>query len=63
MSTKIHLQYYKIVLKFSIKLQEINLNVCKEHQTERKARRSNCAFKFARDENMPAKRADFIISD
>ena len=30
-----HLQYYKFYLSFSIKLQEINLNVSKEHKTER----------------------------
>ena len=37
-----HLQYYNIDLNFSIKLQEINLNVCEEYKTEREARRSNC---------------------
>ena len=30
-----HLQYYKIDLNFSIKLQKINLNVCEEYKTER----------------------------
>ena len=31
-----HLQYYKIYLNFSIKLQEINLNACEEYKTEYK---------------------------
>ena len=72
------LQNYKIDLSFSIKLQEINLNVCEEYKTEckardpnrteRKARRLNClpqarsnlrAKRAARNENVPAKRADF----
>ena len=65
-----HLQYYKIDLSFSIKLQEINLNVCQEYKTEREARRSNHApevglnlraAREARNENVPAKRADFIV--
>ena len=38
-----YLQYYKIDLCFSIKLQKINLYVCEEYKTERKARRSNRA--------------------
>ena len=46
-----HLQYYKIDLSFSIKLQEINLNVCEEYKTEREAL----------NDNVPAKRADFPI--
>ena len=37
-------------MSFSIKLQEINLNVCEEYNTKREA----C------DENMPAKRANFL---
>ena len=32
-----HLQYYKIDLSFSIKLQEINLYLCEEYKTEREA--------------------------
>ena len=36
-----HLQYHKIDLSFSIKLQEINLNLCEEYKTEREARPSN----------------------
>ena len=36
-----HLQYYEIDLSFSIKLQEIKLNVCEEYKTEREARGSN----------------------
>ena len=32
-----NLQYYKIDLSFCIILQEINLNVCEEHKTEREA--------------------------
>ena len=35
------LQYYKIDLSFSIKLQEINLNVCEEYKTEREVQQSN----------------------
>ena len=34
-----HLQYYKIDLSYSIKLQEINLNVCEEYKTKREAGR------------------------
>ena len=30
----LHLQYYKIDLSYSIKLQEINLNICQEYKTE-----------------------------
>ena len=41
-----HLQYYKIDLSFSIKLQEINLYVCEEYKTEREARQSNRALYF-----------------
>ena len=29
-----HLQYYKIDLSFSVRLQEINLNACEEYKTE-----------------------------
>ena len=36
-----HLQYYKSDLSFSIKLQGINLNICKEYKTEREARGPN----------------------
>ena len=36
-SLKSHLQYYKIDLSFSTKLQEINSNVCEEYKTEREA--------------------------
>ena len=53
----LHLQYYKIHLSFSIKLQEINLYVCGEYKTvheargpnrrELEARQSNRALKFA----------------
>ena len=46
-----HLQYYKIDLSFSIKLQEINLYVCEEYKIEREAH----------DENVVAKRVDFFI--
>ena len=35
------LQYYKIDLGFSIKLQEINLNVCEEYKTKREAQDPN----------------------
>ena len=35
-----HLQYYKIDLSFSIKLQEINLYVCEEYKTEREKKTS-----------------------
>ena len=45
-----HLQYNNIELSFSIKLQEINLNLCDEYKPKRKAR----------DENVSAKRADFL---
>ena len=55
-----HLQYYKIDLSFSIKLQEINLNICGEYKTERKARDPNRTELEARDENVPAKQADFF---
>ena len=34
----LHLQYYKIDPSFNIKLQKINLNLCKEYKTEREAR-------------------------
>ena len=44
-----HLQYNKIDLSFSIKLQELNLNVCEKYRIEREARK----------EDMPEKRADF----
>ena len=44
------LQYYKIELSFSIKLQEINLNVGVEHETKREVR----------VESMPG-RADFLL--
>ena len=33
----LHLKYYKLDSSFSIKLQEINLNVCEEHKTESRA--------------------------
>ena len=46
-----HLQYYKIDSNFSIKLQEINLNVCEEYEIGSEAR----------DENVPAKWADFFV--
>ena len=36
-----HLQYYKIDLSFSTKLQEINLNVCEEYKTESETRGPN----------------------
>ena len=60
----LHLQYYKINSSFSIKLQEIILNVCEEYKTEREARQSEWigtralgALKFAsetRDKNVSA---------
>ena len=37
----LHPQYYKIDLSFSIKLEEIKLNVCDEYKTEREVRRTN----------------------
>ena len=37
----LHLQYYKNDLSFSIKLQEINFNVCEECKTEPEARTEN----------------------
>ena len=40
-----YLQYYKIDLSFSIKLQEINLYVYKEYKTEREARQLNIFHK------------------
>ena len=43
----------KIDLSFSIKLREINFYVCEEYKTEREAR----------DENVPAKGADFVVVD
>ena len=36
-----HLQHFTIDLSFSIKLQEINLNVCEGYKIERKARGPN----------------------
>ena len=36
-----HLQYYKIDSSLSIKLQEINLNICEEYKSEREARGPN----------------------
>ena len=48
-----HLQYYKIDLRFSIKLQEkINLYVCKDYKTEREARDSNRTEHEARRSNI-----------
>ena len=38
-----HLQYYKIDVSFSIKLQEIISNACEEFKTEREARGWNRA--------------------
>ena len=46
----LYLQYYKIDLSFSIKLQELNLNLCKEYKTEREAR----------DEKVSAKQTYFL---
>ena len=57
----LYLQYYKIDLSFSIKLQNINLNVYEKYlyKTKRKAERLNISERKARDENVLAKRADF----
>ena len=38
-----YLQYYKIDFSFNIKLQETNLNISQEYNTEREARRLNRA--------------------
>ena len=38
-----YLQYNEIDLSYSIKLQEINLNVCEDYKTEREAPLSNRA--------------------
>ena len=55
---KPYLQHYKIYLSFSIKLQEINLNVCKELKNEREARRLNRVPYVG--SNLQAKRAEFF---
>ena len=55
-----HLQYYKIDLSFSIKLQETNLNVCEEYKTEREIQTERSARREAYNENVHAKRADFF---
>ena len=47
----VHLQYYKIDLSFSIKLQQINLYVCEEYKTKREAQRSNISERKARRTN------------
>ena len=43
-----HLQYYKVDLSFIIKIQEINLNVCKEYKTEliRVAQEKRCFYEL-----------------
>ena len=64
-----HLQYYKVDLSFSIKLHEINLYVGGNIRPSAKcefeyfrARRLNNLEREARDENMPATRADLLCS-
>ena len=37
------------------------MNVCEEHKTEREARGPEGSEREARDENVPAKRADFLF--
>ena len=54
-----HLQYYKIDLRFSIKLQEINFNACEEYKTKRDDR---VTLKFTRDEDVPVKCAHSFAS-
>ena len=39
-----HPQYYKLDFCFSIKLQEINLNLCEEYKTARSATIESCAL-------------------
>ena len=39
----------------------MNLNVCEEHKTERELRGPERSEREARDENVPAKRADFFL--
>ena len=48
-------------MSLSIKLQKINSNVCKEYKRLRAKRDDRIALKFASDENVPAKQADFLI--
>ena len=47
-------------MSFSIKLQEMNLYVCEKYRTEREARESNRTEREALDENVFAKRVDYI---
>ena len=45
-----HLQYYKIDFSFSIKLKDINSNVCEKYKIERKAQALN---RTERDDRIP----------
>ena len=52
-----HLQYYKINLSFSIKLQEINLYLCEKYKSQREARDPNRTECEARRSNISKRKA------